>query len=83
MQVMTLTWSLAVQAQHPSLLQNFQEFETQAAGKRVAVFLDYDGAPLFPMCLCSAPTCTRDILYEAPDKTRAMSGSPVLVRRNK
>ena len=32
-----------VQAQHPSLLQNFQEFEAQAAGKRVAVFLDYDG----------------------------------------
>jgi len=37
---------VTVQAQHPSLLQNFQEFEAQAAGKRVAVFLDYDGALL-------------------------------------
>lgn len=38
----------AMQSQHPSLLQNFHEFEAQAAGKRVAVFLDYDGVlPMF------------------------------------
>ena len=35
---------VSVQAQHPSLLHNFHEFDAQATGKRVAVFLDYDGA---------------------------------------
>ncbi len=40
-----------MQAQHPSLLQNFHEFDAQATGKRVAVFLDYDGA-LHLMWIC-------------------------------
>ena len=33
------------QAQHPSLLEHFAKFEELAKGKRVAVFLDYDGEP--------------------------------------
>ena len=39
------------QAQHPSILQNFHEFDRQATGKRVAVFLDYDGAPQLTLFL--------------------------------
>lgn len=31
------------QAQYPSLLEHFAQFEERAKGMRVAVFLDYDG----------------------------------------
>ena len=34
-----------LQAQYPSLLEHFAQFEERAEGKRVAVFLDYDGEP--------------------------------------
>jgi len=60
--------SVIVQAQHPSLLQNFQEFEAQAAGKRVAVFLDYDGG-LLPDTIMRC-TCR---------PVRRMSGSKMLI----
>jgi hypothetical protein len=32
------------QAQHPCVLEHFDSFAEQARGKRIAVFLDYDGA---------------------------------------
>ena len=34
---------MLVQAQYPGLLDSFSEFIAGACGKRVAVFLDYDG----------------------------------------
>ena len=35
--------TVLVQAQYPGLLDSFSEFIAGACGKRVAVFLDYDG----------------------------------------
>ena len=32
-----------MQAQHPALLDSFDAFTARARGKRLAVFLDYDG----------------------------------------
>ena len=32
-----------MQAQYPGLLESFSEFIAGASGKRIAVFLDYDG----------------------------------------
>lgn len=34
---------MAVQASHPCILSSFDDFLEQASGKRVVVFLDYDG----------------------------------------
>jgi hypothetical protein len=33
-----------LQAQYPCALEHFDSFAEQARGKRIAVFLDYDGA---------------------------------------
>jgi hypothetical protein len=33
------------QDEHPCILQHFDAFLERVNGKRVAVFLDYDGAP--------------------------------------
>lgn len=32
-----------MQAQYPGLLESFTDFIARASGKRIAVFLDYDG----------------------------------------
>jgi trehalose 6-phosphate phosphatase len=32
-----------MQVQHPALLDSFEAFAARASGKRLAVFLDYDG----------------------------------------
>lgn len=37
--------ALAVQAQHPCLLTHMPHFLKQAKGKRLTVFMDYDGGP--------------------------------------
>jgi len=34
---------LYIQAQHPSILEHFDDFTSLLHGKRLAVFLDYDG----------------------------------------
>lgn len=34
---------LTAQAEHPCILERFNEFLKLVSGKRVAVFLDYDG----------------------------------------
>ena len=34
---------LYIQAQHPSILEHFDDFTSLLNGKRLAVFLDYDG----------------------------------------
>jgi hypothetical protein len=33
-----------VQANHPCIMENFEQFKAALNGKRLAVFLDYDGA---------------------------------------
>ena len=33
------------QAQHPSILSNFDDFAQRARGRQTAIFLDYDGTP--------------------------------------
>lgn len=40
---MTLEHQLHTQAKHPSVLDRFDEFVSTLRGKRLAVFLDYDG----------------------------------------
>lgn len=35
--------SLCIQEQHPSVLEHFEDFAKLLQGKRLAVFLDYDG----------------------------------------
>ena len=41
-----------LQAQYPCVLEHFDSFAEQARGKRIAVFLDYDGAGSPPAVLC-------------------------------
>ena len=40
-----------LQAQYPCVLEHFDSFAEQARGKRIAVFLDYDGAGSLPAML--------------------------------
>lgn len=59
-----------VQEQHPSILDRFDEFVTLMRGKKLAVFLDYDGKhPRNPAVAyrskntyCAEPQCTYEHL---------------------
>lgn len=53
----TLVLLLLLQAKHPCILQHFNTFLERVNGKRVAVFLDYDGTfTQRGWCWCSC-TC--------------------------
>lgn len=41
--LLTVVHACPQQAEHPALLDAFEAFAARAAGKRLAVFLDYDG----------------------------------------
>jgi hypothetical protein len=46
---------LLLQVKHPCILQHFDTFLERVNGKRVAVFLDYDGT--FPNAAAGSPSC--------------------------
>lgn len=52
-----LTLPLPSQDEHPCILQHFDTFLERVNGKRVAVFLDYDGGCCSTCCCCPA-ICT-------------------------
>lgn len=49
------------QANHPSVLEHFDDFIALAKGKRIAVFTDYDGKILHHGCLAGW-LCMSDLL---------------------
>ena len=57
------------QAEHPSLLEHFGQFEQRAQGKRVTLFLDYDGEHGLPDL----------VVHTAPVRDGAAFGSAVAI----
>lgn len=41
--VLTAAWAVCMQLNHPCVLEHFEQLAQKLHGKRLAVFLDYDG----------------------------------------